>query len=296
MGLREVIGVDAGGTWVKAGRFDENLREIARVKIASGAREGKPAYLQGIFQAVRELNGGGLPAGLSLPGAFNKDRSRVLYLPNVAGLVVGGEGIDIQADIASGLEAQVRAENDANCAALGEWALGWGERDRSTSLLHITWGTGIGTGFVTGGVTQHGWEGGHLPLALVEDKWILREGASLEKNIAVPALLEKSGGMTSEGLLEKAEQGDARVLAVLDPALAGMAWALHLMALMVYPDITTLGGGFFANDWLVKRLREETAKRGQGVLADSLKAETIHRARLGNDAGMIGAAMLALGR
>jgi len=311
----EVIGIDAGGTWIKAGLFADDLQEIKRVKVASGAERGKEAYVASMAEAAREL-GGAEVVGLSLPGSFDKERTGVKYSPNVKGLVVGGEGLSLK-EIGEKLRvAKIVSDNDAACAALGEWAYGECQADEKKYLLHLTWGTGIGVGLVVEGRPQYGWEGGHLPFEFDsgDQSWRLSPGADLEEQIAVPALLKQLKRLFEEKgeegtrfvaqdfvddkklpilLSQYAAEGDELARRVVKQALSGMAWALSSMAVMAYPDVVTIGGAMMDRDWLLEELREQVSGQVKGILADSLKPEMVQRATLGNDAGMIGAARLA---
>lgn len=288
----EIIGIDAGATWIKAGRFREDLKLLQQVKQASGAVLGVEEYLDTIRQAISQVV---RPAtsltptpdfkiGLGLPGMFSKDGQQLLYTANVRGLGVASKGIAI-AEIASRLGVpHLVAANDAKCAALAEWTLGAGQGNRDTRLLHVTWGTGIGTGFIVDGKIQFGWEGGHIPF---------EHGSELEEKISVPHLVRQSK-LTAAHLRTAAGKGDPVPEAILTEAVYWLAHGLRTMAVIGYPDIITIGGAF-ANDWLINQLRQAIAKPANhnGFAERVLKPEMIRLGQLGNKAGIIGAALLA---
>jgi predicted NBD/HSP70 family sugar kinase len=142
---------------------------------------------------------------------------------------------------------------------------------------------------------QYGWEGGHLPLSwnqAAETACQCGSKSDLEAFCAVPHL-QNGADLSPPALLEAAISGDPTAARTVQEAVQWMARGLHMMSVLVYPDIVTIGGGFMASDWLLEQLRTAVHKETVGYLADSLRPDMIHRAQLGNEAGMIGAAMLA---
>lgn len=313
----DVIGVDAGGSWIKASRFSDALQSLSEVKVESGARRGVREYVESILKAIAECGGSPAAIGLSLPGVMSRDYQYLKYAANVKGLEVGGRGLSIQESFGEKLKLPVVAENDAKCAALGEWAQGKGGGKKDMSLLHLTWGTGIGTGFITHGKPQYGWEAGHVPVAWGEPSAVPCGCGSvidLESRIAVPRLVVQTRELFDTGQYDTklkksdfkdpyevpkllslyAREEDELSQIVLRQALEWMAKGLHTMAIIAYPQMVTIGGAMMDSDWLLEKLRLAIRKTAQGFLRDSLKPEVVHRAVLGNQAGKIGAAMLAL--
>lgn len=304
----EYIGIDVGGTWIKAGRFSSDLYLIHDVKVRSGASKGADSFFASIAAAIREIQVTSEPIGLAIPGPTTVDGTRIQFLANVAGLNVWSKaGIPVVAKLASYVAInQVVVSNDANCAALGEWHGGIGQADRAARLLLITWGTGIGSGFVADGVGHYGWEAGHLPLTFEIDGPTLEtatQTASLLRQAQAAVVAATDTLLVSERLADPtegskhlvmcAEAGDVIAQQILDTAAEAIAHGLHSMALIAYPTIVALGGGMMASDWLLQRVQEHVARRSIGIRQTSLRAEMVHRAELGNSAGMLGAALLA---
>lgn len=313
----DIIGVDAGGTWVKAGRFSPDLVILDQSKVVSGASQNVDTYIDSIVEAIEQCGSSAAMIGLSIPGMFSKDRTRVHYMANVKGLGLGSGGMAIADVIGQRLGLnQVVAENDASCAALGEWAKGLGQADPNCYLLHLTWGTGIGTGYIVQGKPMYGWQGGHIPITwteLAQEPCNCGSVVDIEAHISVPHLVHQAQqwvqknniptSLTPEALADTkqgpillskgAREGDQLAQQLLREALKWMAKGLHTMAILVYPDIITIGGAMMDHDWLLQELRSAITKTSSGFLNDSLKPEIVHRAQLGNQAGMIGAAFLA---
>lgn len=316
----DIIGVDAGGTWIKAARFSTDLHEQQRTKVASGAVRGRAAYLTSIADAIGAVSTANLSLiGLSLPGTFTPDRKVIKYMANVQGFGVGSEPLHIRNVFAPLVgHDQVVADNDAKCAALGEWRRGSGEANRRCSLLHITWGTGIGTGMIIDGEPQFGWEGGHVPLAFNQPSDFSCNCGSnidLEAFIATPRLVTRARAWAAAKrypttlqlndikddrevpklISTAAQAGDELAVQLLRQAVGWLAKGLQVMAVISYPDMVTIGGAMMDSDWLLTELRTAVATEAQGFVRAALRPQMIHRAQLGNDAGMIGAAVLAQG-
>lgn len=291
-----IIGIDAGATWLKAGRFSSAMRLEESIQVVSGAAKGVEQYFASIASAVQQL-GGADRVGLALPGTMSKDGTTLQYAANVNGLMMRDRTPVVLGDaLAKSLgTSHIVGENDAACAALAEWQQGVGGADARAILLLLTWGTGIGTALVVDGRAQYGWEGGHLPLTWDEKSDMPCSCGSprdLEAFIAVPHLVKRAH-VGPEALLKQAQDHQAGAWAVLDDALRWLARGLHMMSVLVYPDVVSIGGGFMASDWLLGELRRHVQQEAHGYLVTTLRPDTVHRARLGNNAGMIGAALLA---
>ncbi|MEX1997976.1 MAG: ROK family protein [Candidatus Andersenbacteria bacterium] len=316
----EYIGVDAGATWIKASRFDATMRVLEHVSIPSGAGTGPHEYFASIAQAVAQCGRERLPIGLALPAALTPDGQKIHYLVNVKGLGVGSEGITLPAALSPHMDAaQVVAANDASCAALGEWGYGQGGSDLVVRLLHLTWGTGIGTGFVSNGRMHYGWEGGHLPVAHSRPAPLPCNCGSrtdIEAYAAVPHLVASAYALwqerktptsltaadfadrtkTSSILVQHAVAGDELCQQVLQQGIHALAQGLAAMAVIAYPTVVTIGGAMMSHEWLLPRLHQAIASGNEGLAAVVLPPTMVSQAKLGNDAGMTGAAMLARSR
>lgn len=323
----DLIGIDGGGTWIKAARFSPTLKKQREVRLPSGARQGREEYFDSIAAAVREL--GLTPdhledeihaVGLSVPGALSKDRRVIRYTSNIKGLGVTDPPVAIEAALAKRLGTKrLVAENDTGCAGLAEWMQGHGRGSKDTYVLHVTWGTGIGTALVVEGVSQFGWEGGHMPISWTEESPTTCNCGStrcLEGRVAVPKLIERAQQLldsgqftttltpeaftddreTSKILLQLAEEGDPLASTLFADALRWLARGLHTMAVIAYPDIVTMGGGMMASKWLLTELQaavKAEAEATSPILVDTLRPASVRQALLGNEAGMVGAAVLA---
>lgn len=321
----DILGIDAGATWVKAARFSPELIKKTEVSLRSGAAQGIEAYFDSVAEAVRRCTreDADVAVGLALPGTFTKDRRMIRYAANIQGFGIDSGGVVIADSLMRRLgPVPWVAENDAKCAAFAEWALGWGKGDVATYLLHVTWGTGIGTGFVADGSIAYGWEGGHMPIMWSNEthmgcsahcRCACDSYIDLESHAAVPRLIDRAQALlhegalatelttehfidrtqTSKALTQLAHEGDQLAQALLRDALLILARGLHAMAIVAYPDVVTIGGAMMSNDWLLEELRRKVGEIAQGFTRDTLRPEMVQRAKLGNEAGVLGAAVLA---
>lgn len=291
-----LIGIDAGASWIKAGVFSPDLQLQNTITIPSRAAEGLTEYIASIREAITQLSADTVAVGLAIPAAFTKD-GQIRTMVNVKGLADDTAVPNIRQQLQAGLGVNsLPMDNDAHCAALGEWSQGVGKHDLTVRLLHVTWGTGIGTSLVVSGQAQYGWEAGHLLLNWsAENVTACGCGSKhdLEGMISVPHLLQQASYQSSEELLQAAEGGNKQAQAILQTACQWLARGLANMAVIAMPDVVTIGGGLMASDWLLNQLRQAVANELDGFATVVLKPEQVQRAQLGNEAGMYGAALLA---
>lgn len=154
---RAVVGVDLGGTNVRAGVFDEAGQIVggSAVEHPSRAQEGTDAILAAIVQAIRDAVAVAkvepLAVGMAVPGHIDNDRGVVKWSPNFGHEINGVFECWRNQPLREGLERHVTYPilmgNDANLAALGEYRFGAG-RNKASCLVMVTLGTGVGGGVV----------------------------------------------------------------------------------------------------------------------------------------------------
>ncbi len=155
--MKNFIGIDFGGTNIKIGCFDENLRILAKTSITTYADKGPDASILAIAAACEKLlSDNGLSksdtayAGIGLPGPVDLKKGLLVSPPNLPLF----HGCPIRDKLSAALGLPVVMENDANAAAWAEHVCGVAED--VDDMVFITLGTGIGGGIITGGVLAHG--------------------------------------------------------------------------------------------------------------------------------------------
>ncbi|MEM8808519.1 MAG: ROK family protein [Cyanobacteria bacterium P01_G01_bin.38] len=287
-----VIGVDLGGTAIKLGLVTETGKIVKSMKVETPQPSYPEPVLATIVEAIATLDPHrqGTAIGLGVPGPADK-------AGRIAQVSINLEGWQ-QVPVADVLEAQTQrptiAENDANCAGLGEAWLGAG-RDFQDWIL-LTLGTGVGGAIFLNGQLFTGRTGaaGELGLITLDPKGPPCNSGnrgSLEQHCSILAL-RRDNGMGGRELDKKAREGDKAAIAAWQHygqlLGAGIASYLYLLT----PEAIVLGGGLSTvAELFLPALKAEVETRVMPASRENLQILT---ATLGNQAGLIGAARLAL--
>ncbi len=290
------IGIDVGGTFIKAGLVAGDGTIIERVKLPTDVEAGAPAIEKRILEAVERIGTDARSGriGIGLPGIVDSPDGVVRLSPNIPCWT----DYPARERLGRVLGTGVCVENDANCAALAEAWIGAGRG--LESFLLVTLGTGVGGGvFLSGRLWRgEGGRGGELGHVVVDpgglvcgcgargcletvssSTAILREArsAGLEGGVEELAGRARAGGRDESLLFERAGRG------------LGIALACWLNILDVR-SIIIAGGMRPAFDLIEPAARAEIASRAYGL--DEGRVRMLE-ATLGEDAGIAGAARLA---
>ncbi len=293
------IGLDLGGTDLKYGLVNSAGKILVSKKTRAKSSEGQKTLVEQLRTCAHELLSIAAEKkwkvgriGVGSPGAVNFETGKVVgNSPNIP----GWEGVNLKKNLRmSGVP--VYADNDANCVALAE-ALFGAARD-SQSALCVTVGTGIGGGIILDGQVYRGasyssGEIGHTVLVFEGRPCACGNRGCLEKYASVSALLEAAGehGFAAVRAITdaaKREEPAALELIVKQAAYlgAGLASAVNLLN----PEKVILGGGFVdVHPPFLKLVENEIRQR---AFPAALLKMRIVKAKLGNEAGLVGAAFL----
>jgi glucokinase len=303
-----LVGIDLGGTAIKAGACDEKGRILERRSVPTGLSEGADAVLDRMAGLARELGacepGAPCKVGVGSPGLIDHAAGRVLESPNLHVM----QGIAMRDELAKRLDfpsGGVILENDANCAGFGEhWCgAGVGESD----MLMVTLGTGVGGGLVLANAMYAGPGGmaGEVGHVCIDpdgpDCGCGRRGCVEQFASATAATRRaKAAGLPSgapgdlELLVKQARGRDGPERALLFDIGRDLGRGLGVVVCLLDLRTFVIGGGFgAATDVLEPGIREGLRDRSYG---DRLQKVKIVPAKLGGDAGWIGAARLTLRR
>jgi glucokinase len=311
--MTTAIGIDVGGTKIAGGVVDEEGRLLEQLRAESPARDSAAieeviADLVTRLRVRHEVSA----VGVGAAGHVSKHRDVVMFAANLA-----WRDVHLKAHLEERLGLPVVVENDANAAAWGEFAFGAGED--IDDLLLVTIGTGVGGGIVLGGRLHRGGFGvaaevGHLRVVPegrpcgCGNRGCLEQYASgtalvREARIAVATgspetrpLLERAGGnidaLTGPLITTAAQDGDPFAIEQLATLGRWLGEGIASLATVLDPAVAVIGGGVSAaGDLLIEPTR--TAFLGELAGAGFRPALEIRKARLGNKAGIIGAADLA---
>jgi len=314
--MKYYVGVDLGGTNIVTGVVDENYEIIAKYSEPTNAartfEEVCASIANTAYEATKKAN---LDikdiesVGVGSPGCVNRKTNLLVFSNNL-----GWENVPFQDELEKHLDIPVYIDNDANCAALGE-VLAGAAREYENACM-ITLGTGIGGGIIIdrkifSGSDKLGAEIGHTTLlyggeicscglkgcfeayasatALIRQiKQAIKEHPESLLNKLCDGNLDKVEAKTAFDAMDK---GDETAAKVVDQYISYVAAGVGSMMTLFRPEVVIVGGGVSnAGDKLMKPLIEKTA--GMTFTRNQAPNPPIVLAKLGNDAGIIGAAML----
>ncbi len=299
--MKYIYGIDIGGTFVKLGRFDETGTLLEKWQLpvdASKYAERMAPYVAGAVLVDMERMGisAGEVAGIGIgcPGTIDEK-----------GVIHGAENLQLDQISVTGsmrrfLPMEIRMENDANCAALGEYIFGEGKA--YDSMAFLTLGTGVGGGIIAGGSLLTGAhrcaaEFGHMQVDEAESTPCScgRYGC-LEQYCSARGITRMSGGYSPVEIFTAMQYLDQTTESLRSAALRTyerfsekLAKGCALIADVADPAVFVIGGGVSnAGDVVVKRARELY----RTFVYPGAKDTEIRISKLKNDAGIYGAAAL----
>jgi len=306
------FGVDIGGTTVKIGLFDRegcvlDKWEIPTVKDNEGTSI-LPDVAQSLLEKMKEKGIGTedlAGIGVGAPGAVDGNGNVVNGAVNL-----GWKPFNIPKAMNAYIDVPVKAANDANVAAFGEMWQGGGKGFRN--LVVVTLGTGVGGGIIVNGEILTGSVGaageiGHIHIEDEEteecgckNKGCLEQYASatgivrlakryLEKH-DVSSVLRQSQ-ITAKAVFDAAKEGDQAALRIAEQFGQYLGKGLAMAACVVNPEIFVIGGGVSGAGEILLSLIEPNFQKYAFIACRNAKFAL---ARLGNDAGIYGAAGLIL--
>lgn len=311
------LGIDLGGTNIAAGIVDGNYRITARANRKTQVPCSPDEICRQIADtAFDALKNAGITlkdvpwVGIGTPGAVNRDTGIVEFSNNLH-----FTNLELKKLLEARAEKEVILENDANAAAYGEYKCG--ALKGAKNALAITLGTGVGSGIIIDGKIYSGsnfsaGEMGHMVIAeggrlctcgrrgcweayasatglIASTKEAMQEAGKSSKlwELAGGSLDNVDGRTAFDGM----RAGDAAAKAVVDKYIYYLACGLINCVNIFQPDIICIGGGISnEGETLLKPLREYIAR--ENYARNSKKQTVLCKAQLGNDAGIIGAALL----
>ncbi len=309
-----LIGIDLGGTNIKAGVVTAEGDVLRRASCETLAEEGPDAVLGRMAGVAEKLMAEeGLTAadviavGVGSPGPVSTSRGVVVYTPNLP----GWREIHVADFLKERLSLPVYLENDANSAAWGEFWLGAGRDVRN--MVIFTLGTGVGGSIIMDGELVRGIDdtAGHLGHIVIDhdgpecgcgNRGCLEAYASAtalvrryHETVAAGSATDLAerlvGEVTAKDIYEEAVTGCETCAGLIEETGRYLGVALATVANVLNPELAVYSGGMAAaGDLLFGPILKEVRDR---ALEPPAKRMRVAAAELGNDAGFIGAAGLA---
>ena len=306
-----IFGIDIGATTIKSGLFTSDGELLEKWEIPTMTEGGPNAVLPNISASImgkcdeREIDRENIVGvGVGAPGSMN-DEGVIFGAVNI-----GWKEMNLNKELGDLLKLPVRASNDANVAALGEIWQGAGKG--YSNAVMVTLGTGVGGGIIINGriltgATGGGGEIGHIHVDDTEfepcncgNKGCLEQYASASGivRLARRRLAEddsksilKNSGLSAKSVFDALKAGDETAGRIVEEFGEYLGKGLAIVASVVNPQAFIIGGGVSkAGDILIKYIEPAFKKYAFPPCANA--EFTI--ARLGNDAGIYGAAALVL--
>lgn len=304
------IGVDVGGTKMITATVAADGSLVSRVRSATpaptGRDGGEDALVAAVVAGVTTV-GADVPVGLGVAGLVDRD-GHVAYAPNLA-----IRDVDLGARLATALGREVTVANDATVAGVAEHRLGAARGH--DHVVMVTVGTGIGGSVLVDGrplfgAHGHGSELGHQVVevngpmcacgsrgcleALASGTALTREARDGLADLDVSSSLRGAGDLTGRDVTDAASAGDAYAIRVLERVGWWLGLGLAGLVNVFDPSVVVIGGGVTdgARDWLLPAARAAMEERVLG--REHRRLPAVVPAELGDDAGVIGAALLAM--
>lgn len=311
------IGIDLGGTYIKGGIVNKEGDILIKKEVKTHVEQGYERVTDDISTLIKDLANelhinvkDICSIGVGIPGVANKD-GMVYYATNLhwtnvpLGDILRKEFTNIP----------VYVENDATVAALAEYVKG--SMKNKDSGVMLTLGTGVGGGIIINKKVFSGSHGlgseiGHM---IIGDNFYncnCGNNGCLETYASATALIKYAKKLIQEGnntlILEKAQnnldqinakiivdcakEGDGIAIKCVDRLIKYLSIGIANIMNIMDPQVVSIGGGLSkAGDFILDKVKEEVPKY---VLFKELKYGNIVLATLGNDAGIIGSAMLGI--
>ena len=311
------IGIDLGGTNIVASVVDDDYNIIGTSKTPTNSPRSADEIFDDIADVCEEaVKAAGLTmedidsVGMGTPGTVNQDGiiefANNLAFNNVPARTMLAKRINKP-------EEKVFIENDANCAALGEAYAGCG--NGAKDFVAVTLGTGVGSGVIIGGkivngVNYAGGECGHMVIVVDGEQCSCGRKGCWEAYASATALIRQTkkameeypdslmhklakeeGKVSGRTAFDAMRLGDLAGIKVVDDYIKYVACGLINIVNALQPEIICIGGGICnEGETLMKPLRRFVQSERYSIHS---KIQTkIVKAELGNDAGVIGAALL----
>lgn len=292
--MSHLIGIDIGGTNIRAAVISKEGEIIDIFKIANEVSKGPEYNFDKIVKQIKtvweeyEFE----RVGVGAPGPLDLKSGKLLNPVNLK----GWENFNIKEYLKEKLDLPVEVNNDANVAGLAEAVVG--SAKEAQSVFYITISTGVGGGLI---LDKKIINGAHSQAAEIynmiinEDSYIQPglnrsslEGQCSGVNIARIASSYYNKELSTKEVFELYEKNDEKIVSVIEKWIDNISIGIANIIAVVDPEVVVLGGAVpINNPFLISKITEAVKNK----VADESMVE-IRLAEIGDDAGLIGAAML----
>ncbi|MFH1386956.1 MAG: ROK family protein [bacterium] len=289
-----LIGVDLGGTKIKAALATREGKIVTDVNIPTEAIKGKKHVINNVVKAIHTLIRGQRVTiskiGIGVPGPILYDQGLVIEPPNLP----GWKRVNLKQIFEKKFHVPVFVDNDANCAALAEAYFGAGKK--ANHFIYMTISTGIGGGIIIDRKIYRGTIGaaGEFGHMIIDSKGYTCGCGNVGclEALASGTAIKKRSGMDAISVELAARQGDKKAQEVIAETAHYLAIGIANLVNIFNPEMVILGGGVSKmRELLLSPIRQEFKKYALTLPAKNVK---IVRAKLGGESGVLGAVALCL--
>lgn len=310
------IGIDLGGTNIKAGVVDEKGNILHKDSIPTHAERPAEEIVKDMAMlAIKVVKDAGFEmkdmksVGIASPGTPDSENGVLVYANNLPFL-----NMPMRAVMQQYIDLPIYLDNDANCAGLAEAKVGAGKG--KNDVVTITLGTGVGGGVVIDGKIYNGFnnaasEIGHMVIVVDGEQCTCGRKGCFECYASATGLVRQTkeamdkapdsimhelakeyGKVSAKTAFQAAKKGDKAGLEVVEQYIKYLGVGISNIINIFMPEMVCIGGGVCnEGDYLLNPLREFVKKNTYS----RTKAQTeVTIAEMGNDAGIIGAAFLGM--
>ncbi|MBY6915886.1 ROK family protein [Clostridium botulinum] len=292
--MKYYIGIDIGGTNLRAAILDEECNLVDKLKISNEVEKGPEYNLDKLILEIKERWSDKeiISVGVGCPGPLDIRSGTILVTPNLR----SWEYFKLKEYLEDKFDLPVFVNNDANVAGYSEAMVGAGKG--AESVYYMTLSTGIGGGFIYKGEIVSGFNS----IAAEIGNMIINEDTYKHSNMNYGGLEGQCSGvniarisseiiggeLTTKDVFEGAEKGNMELQKMLSEWVINVSKAIANIIVTVDPEVIVLGGSVIINNpSYLNKIKEETQKR----VFDGIKIN-IKLAEIGDNTGLIGAGLL----
>tara|TARA_Y100000310_G_scaffold241784_1_gene245898 strand:- start:62696 stop:63556 length:861 start_codon:yes stop_codon:yes gene_type:complete len=284
--MQNIIGVDLGGTNVKAALITSKGRIIKKYETPTQTKKGTKTVINNIISSIKEVKSGKISGiGIGSPGPLNYKTGTITNPVNLP-----FHNTPLRKIIQNKFKIKAFLDNDANCFALAEATFGYGKKYEN--IVGITLGTGIGGGFVINKKIYHGRnnaaELGHMTINYDGPKSRCKNHGCIETHVAARGIKKTFGSSNPHSIYQLALKGNKKAIKTFDSMGNYLGIGLTNIIYALDPDIIVVGGKI-SNSWkffsksMNKAVKERYFSKPQKIVKSNLK-----------EAGILGAGALVL--
>ncbi|MBN2781500.1 MAG: ROK family protein [Candidatus Marinimicrobia bacterium] len=314
--MKYYAGIDFGGTGIKVGIIDEKGNILIKDSFVTDPRKSGNEIVEHIAECTKKvIDDSKLPQeqilgiGIGSPGLLNPETGQLKIVTNIPNL----NGVYLTKGISDRLNKPAFLDNDVNAMSLGEFYYGSGKGKKN--VIALTLGTGVGGGIILNGELYRGstftaGEIGHMSIARDGKYCGCGNYGCLERYVGKDGIIERfemyrskgietsigayleDGKVTPKAIALAAADGDKISVEVLKETGEILGHAIATLVNILNPEMIIIGGGISnAGELLMEPVRTGMLKHAYTIPAAAVE---IVRAQLGNDAGLVGSASLAV--